>query len=205
MKLYGHPLSGHAHRVKSFLGLLGLEFEETTVDLMAGENKQPEFLKLSPLGQVPVLVDGDVVIRDSAAALVYLATKYDADRTWLPTDAETAAHIQEWLITGAKEVYDGPFACRLVKLIGAPFDYDAAAAKSADVLAMFDAHLAGRHWLVGDAPTIADVCNYSYIAVAPEGEIDLTPYANVTDWLKRIEGIDGFVGMPAAAELMAAK
>ena len=62
MKLYHHPISGHAHRARLFLGLLGLEHELVEVDLANGAHKSPEFVKLNPLGQVPVLQDGDTVI-----------------------------------------------------------------------------------------------------------------------------------------------
>ena len=69
LKLYDYPLSGHAHRLRLFLSLLGLEYERVVVDMLKGEHKAPEYVKLSPLGQVPTLVDGDVVITDSTAGL----------------------------------------------------------------------------------------------------------------------------------------
>lgn len=80
MKLYHHPISGHAHRARLFLGLLGLEHELVEVDLANGAHKSPEFLKLNPLGQVPVLEDGDKVITDSNAIMVYLAKKNRRDQ-----------------------------------------------------------------------------------------------------------------------------
>ncbi len=83
MKLYTHPLSGHAHRASLFLSLIGADVEEIVVDLAAGEHKTPAFLQLNRFGQVPVLVDGDTVIADSNAILVYAARKHG--RTdWLP-------------------------------------------------------------------------------------------------------------------------
>ena len=93
MKLYHHPLSGHSHRARLFLSLLGLPYELVEVDLKSGAHKKPEFLKLNPFGQVPVLEDNDVVIADSNAILVYLAKK--AARTdWLPEDAKGAAALR---------------------------------------------------------------------------------------------------------------
>ena len=68
--LYGHPMSGNSYKVKLLLSLLGLDYEWITVDLMKGEHKHPEFLKLNPFGQVPVLVDGDVVLADAQGARV---------------------------------------------------------------------------------------------------------------------------------------
>jgi glutathione S-transferase len=103
MKLYHHPLSGHAHRARLFVSLLGLPHELVEVDLGAGAHKSPEFLKLNPFGQVPVLEDDGVVIADSNAILVYLAKK--AGRTdWLPEDPSGAAAVQRWLSVAAGEV-----------------------------------------------------------------------------------------------------
>lgn len=61
-----------------------------------GEHKSEPFLKLNPLGQVPVLIDGDVVIRDSQAILVDLARRYGG-KNWLPTEAEAMSKIMQWL------------------------------------------------------------------------------------------------------------
>ncbi|MNV89607.1 hypothetical protein D3C71_1839160 [compost metagenome] len=62
-----------------------------------------------------------------------------------------------------------------------------------------DAELAKTPFLVGSAPTIADVANYSYTAHAPEGNVSLEPYGNVRAWLARIEALPGFVPMPRTA------
>ena len=75
LKLYDMQRSGHAHRVRLFLSLLEQRYESIPVNLLAGEHRSPGFLAMNPLGQVPVLVDDDVVITDSTAALVYLAHK----------------------------------------------------------------------------------------------------------------------------------
>ncbi|HEY9193188.1 MAG TPA: glutathione S-transferase N-terminal domain-containing protein, partial [Methyloversatilis sp.] len=74
--LHGFRLSGHSHRAELFLSLLGLPFEFRQVDLAAGAHKQPEFLAKNPFGQVPVIEDGEVVVADSTAILVYLASRY---------------------------------------------------------------------------------------------------------------------------------
>lgn len=205
MKLYDSPISGHAHRVRAFLHLLGLDFERVVVDLAGGEHKRPEFLALNPLGQVPVLVDGDTVVRDSTAILVYLALAYDSSRRWLPADPVLAAQVQSWLSVSSRELWAGPSAARLVKLFGAKIDYDKAVETTDAVLGgLFEPHLAEREWLVGDQPTIADVACYAYIRVAPDGEVSLEPYPRVRAWLERLESVPGFTAMPAAAELFAA-
>lgn len=193
MKLYVHPLSGHAHRARLFLSLIGAPVEEITVDLAAGEHKQPDFLKLNRFGQLPVLVDGDKVIADSNAILVYVARKFG--RTdWLPDTPEGAAAVQRWLSIAAGQIAFGPAAARLITIFGAKFDPADVIARAHAVLGQIEEELKGRNWILGgDQPTVADVALYSYIANAPEGNVDLSGYAQILAWLKRIEGLQGFV------------
>ena len=82
--LYGGPRSGNAYKVRLLLTLLGLEFEETVIDLQTGDNRTESFLALNPRGQIPTLVDGDVTVWDSQAILVYVARRYG--EAWLPVE-----------------------------------------------------------------------------------------------------------------------
>lgn len=205
MKLYHHPLSGHAHRARLFLSLLGMPHEAVEVDLKAGGHKRPEFLALNPFGQVPVLDDDGTVVSDSNAILVYVARKLG--RTdWLPDDAEGEAAVQRWLSVAAGELAYGPAAARLVTVFGATFSPEEVIGRAHTLLGRLEAHLTGREWLVGERPTIADVALYSYLARAPEGNVDLTGYPTVNAYLRRIEALPGFVpfvqtpaGLTAAA------
>jgi glutathione S-transferase len=191
MKLYFHPLSGHAHRVRLFLSLINAEAEIVAVDLAAGEHKRPAFLALNPFGQIPVFEDDGVVITDSNAILVYLAKKH-APEGWLPEDPLGAATVQRWLSVAAGEIAYGPCAARLVTVFGAKFDTAEVIARAYRILELINAQLADRDWMASDRPTIADVALYSYIARAPEGNIDRSIYRNVTAWLQRVEGLPGF-------------
>lgn len=192
MKLYHHPLSGHAHRVRLFLSLLGVAHELVQVDLMAGAHKQPAFLEMNRFGQVPVLDDDGIIVSDSNAILVYLAKKHR--RTdWLPETPEGAAAVQRWLSVAAGQIAFGPAAARLVTLLGAKFNAEEVIARAHAILAIVDAELDGRSWIAAPQPTIADVALYSYIARAPEGNVDLSAYRNVQTWLGRVEALPGFV------------
>ena len=77
MKLYQLPLSGHAHRAVLFLSLLGQKVELIEVDIPNGAHRTPEYLKLNPFGQVPVLEHDDFVLTESSAILKYLADKFN--------------------------------------------------------------------------------------------------------------------------------
>ena len=205
MKLYHYPLSGHAHRARLFISLLGIPHDLVEVDLRSGAQKAPEFLALNPFGQVPVLDDDGTIVSDSNAILVYLATKLG--RTdWLPADAKGAAAVQRWLSVAAGDVAFGPAAARLITVFGASYNPDDVIARAHVLLKRLEAHLAGRDWLVGAAPTIADVALYSYLSSAPEGNVDLSAYPGVNALLRRIEALPGFVpfaktpvGLAAAA------
>lgn len=193
MKLYYHPLSGHAHRARLFLSLTQTPFELVEVDLAKGAHKAPEFLALNRFGQVPVLDDDGIVIADSAAILIYIARKQGLT-DWLPTDPAKAAAVQRWLSVAAGQIAFGPAAARLITVFGAGFNADEVIGRAHAVLKNIDEELSGKQWIIGGAqPTIADVALYSYIARAPEGNVDLAPYANVAAWLKRIEDLPGFV------------
>lgn len=204
IKLYRYPLSGHSHRVENFLSILGLDAEIFTVDLPNGEHKQPEYLKKNILGQVPVLEDGPFSIADSNAILIYLASKYDKKRDWLPLGAEEAANVQRFLSIAADEIAHGPAAARLVTVFGAGLDHEKAIADAHTILEVLETYLQDRDWLACDHATIADIANYTYIAHAPEGNVSLNGYPNVRAWLQRVETLPGFIPMQSTAVGMAA-
>ncbi|ABX18710.1 glutathione S-transferase family protein [Burkholderia multivorans] len=194
IRVYSFPLSGHAHRVRLFLSLLGLPFETVDVDLAAGAQRAPAFLALNPLGQVPVIDDNGTVLADSNAILVYLAKRY-GDAHWLPDDPLGAAAVQRWLSFAAGPIATGPAAARLVTVFGAALDHDAAKRTAAKLLTAIDGELADKPFAIGAQPTIADIAAYTYIAHAPEGGVSLDPYPHVRAWLARIEALPRFVAM----------
>ncbi|MHC0612577.1 glutathione S-transferase family protein [Komagataeibacter oboediens] len=189
--LYGMPLSGHVHRVRLLLSMLDLEYRFEVVDASA-----PELLRLNPLGQVPVLRDGDLVLADSNAILVYLAKAYGAGTHWLPDDAVGAAHVQRWLSIAAGELRQGPAAARMVALFGKAGEPADARARAAGLLTFMDRWLDGRAYLAAACPTLADLACYGYTAHAPEGGVSLEPYPHVRAWLERIEALPRFVPLP---------
>jgi glutathione S-transferase len=202
IRLHRFALSGHCHRVELMLSLLDLPFETIDVDLKGREQKSPEFLRKNPLGLVPVIEDGGVIVADSNAILVYLATRYDASGRWYPREAAASARVQQWLSLAAGPLAFGAAAARVIKVFGAPLDWNRAAAIAADLLAHLDRHLANREFLASEHPTIADVAMYSYTAHVPEGGISLEPHAAIRGWLARVEALPRFVPMrksPVAA------
>lgn len=193
LKLYRHPLSGHAHRAQLALSLLGIPHELVEVDLMKGAHKTAEFIKMNPFGQVPVIDDEGTIVYDSNAILIYLASKYDTGGRWLPHDPKGQADVQAWLSVAAGQIAFGPAAARLVTVFGAKFNPDDVIGRAHALLKVMEGQLATRDFLVGNTATLADIAAYSYISSAPEGNVDLASYANVLAWLARIEALPGFV------------
>ena len=204
IKLYRHPLSGHSHRVELILSILGIDADIIDIDLADGAHKKPDFLQKNAFGQLPVLEDGELTLADSNAILVYLASKYDQGRTWLPNDPIQAAQVQRFLSTAAGPIAYGPAMARLVTVFGAGLDHKRAIDTANSVLGVLEGHLSERKWLATTDPTIADLANYAYIAHAPEGNVSLHDYPRVRAWLKRIEQLPGFVPMQATAVGLAA-
>lgn len=195
IRVHRMALSGHCHRVELFLSLLRLPCELVDVDMRARAHKSPAFLALNPFGQVPVIEDGELVLSDSNAILVYLEGRY-APGQWLPRDPVAAARVQQWLSVAAGPVAFGAAAARVIALFGRPEDPAPAVARAHQLFAVMEAQLAQRPWLAGETPTLADVANYAYAVTAPEGGVSLADYPAVRAWLARVEALPGFVPMP---------
>ena len=202
MQLYHHPLSGRSHRVRLFLALVNEPVELIEIDIRRGENKTNEFLKLNRFGQVPVLKDGDVVLSDSNAILIYLAKKLGR-KDWLPEDPVGAASVQRWLSVAAGEIAYGMATARRIVLFSARPAPDDVVSRSYALLNVLDEEPKQRDWLTGRL-TVADIALYAYVARAPEGGIDRTSYPYVQTWLCRIESLPHFVPFVRTATGLAA-
>ncbi|WP_462137269.1 glutathione S-transferase family protein [Candidatus Mycalebacterium sp.] len=198
MKLYTHPLSGNAYKSELLLSYLGAEFEKIVIDIFKGEHQTDEFKKLNPNCKIPVLVDGDFVMWESNALLFYIARKF-APNPYLPEDPEGFGKVAQWVVFG-KTTLDTPLAlARFWTKYLSPdkVDADALEQKRAEgraALEVFNGCLAGREFLAGSY-TIADIACYPYVALANEGEIDISQYPEVAKWVKRVESQPGFVSM----------
>ncbi|MCW2248184.1 glutathione S-transferase [Azospirillum fermentarium] len=195
MKLYDLELSGNCYKVRLFAALAGIPLEIVPVDFLNGEHKRPPLSDLNPWGEIPILVDGAVVLRDSHAILTYLAGAY-GDERWLPRDPAGLAAVVQWLSTAANEVQNGPASARLVDKFGYAIDKADTLRRSDRILPLIDAHLAKTPWLAADRPTIADCAVFPYVALAPEGGVALEPYPHIRAWIGRIKALPGFRPMP---------
>ncbi|MBN9414217.1 MAG: glutathione S-transferase family protein [Candidatus Eremiobacteraeota bacterium] len=195
MKLYDFELSGNCYKVRLFLSFLQLEWERELVAL-GTQNKTPEFLALNPVGLVPVLQDGETVLWDSQAILVYLARRYDRSERWLPLDACGLSQVTAWLSLASNEIGAGPAGIRRIHLFGREEDESKGRALTEKVFGVLESRLASHPWLVGDHPTVADVACYPYLALSPDGKFDTSPYPAVLAWFSRIQALPGYLALP---------
>jgi glutathione S-transferase len=159
MKLYEFPPT-RSIRVRWTLQELGVDFDAVTVNLMAGEHRQPEFRAINPAGKIPVLVDGDLVLTESVAIVVYLADKYPEKR-FLPADPRGRAEAMRWLLFTATELEQPLWRMAKHNFIypeerRLPADIALAREDFAAMAAVVERHMAGRDFVVGDSATVAD-------------------------------------------------
>lgn len=165
MKLYGFGAT-RSLRVMWALLELDAEFEYVVVNLLAGEHLSPQFLELNPAGKLPVLVDGELVLTESAAIVLYLAEKYP-DKGLLPADINERAQVYRWISFTLTELESA-----LWRITRHTFLYPVEKRSAADIvlagedfLAMgkvLDKHMTGRDFIVGNTFTAAD-CVAAYV------------------------------------------
>lgn len=199
LKLYDLERSGNCYKIRLFLSVLGLEYEKVSVAV--DDLQSQEFIDLNPNCLVPVLIDGDEVIIDSAAILAYLALAHGGE-AWFPQAPLQLARVLRWLTFEQAEGRYGLARMRAIALglasslarSGTLAESEAIATAALDTL---EQHLAGNRWLAGDAqPTIADIACYPYTALITDAGVSLEPRAAIGDWMRRIEALPGYVDLP---------
>ncbi len=170
------------------LAFLNIEYERVDIDLLKKDQLHPDFVKLNPLHKVPVLDDGGVVLRDSAAILIYLARKYGKEE-WYPDDPLAMAEIQQWLSFSVNEVFNGLAISRAIIIFKRDMDLDEPRRIAKDALDSMEHRLKDHDWLALDRFTLADLACYPYTALIHEGELSLEAYPAIRAWFKRIEAM----------------
>ena len=146
MKLYFAPRT-RAVRVRWLLEELGVPYELVRLDVSKEENKTPAYLALNPLGELPVLVEGEVTLFDAAAICLYLADRFPERNLALPPGSPERGDYLQWML----------FAERTLEPVLADPPRTAQQPSLDTLLAMIEARLAGREFLAGGSFTAADV------------------------------------------------
>jgi len=200
IKLYDYELSGNCYKLRLLMSFLGLKYDTQMIDFYPGnQHKSLDFLKINPLGQLPVIDDDGLVLRDAQAILVYLASKYDKSGKWYPVDnPQLIGQVSQWLafadgITGtssAARLHDALFYSQI--------DINAAREGAHKRFRILDEHLYfaeldGQSWICpGDHPTIADIACFPYIILSEEGDVSRIDYPAIRRWCDRFKRIPGF-------------
>jgi glutathione S-transferase len=195
--LHGSPHSLPTYRVALMLRLCRVGFSFRYVSFQRKMHRTLEFRSLSRWGQVPVLEYDGRVLLQSPAILEYLSKTL---RRFGGVDAEQCQQIREWLFWDADRLYPplyGWYGVELGRRGLLPLSFDPVVVaefdrRGAAALDALDGHLAGRDFIVGDTPTIADVCCYADIAFAKLSDKDLSERPSVVAWAARIEALAGF-------------
>ena len=188
MKLYGF---GPTRSLRALWGLreLDADFEFIPVNLLAGEHKHPDFLRLNPAGKIPVLVDGDTIVPESAAIVLYVADKY-REKGLLPASLEARAQVYRWTMFAVTELEQPLWRISKHSALypeekRLPADIALAREEFLAMAAVLDSHLEGRRFIVGDNVTVADCVTASVIDWADESEL-IGGFARLRGYLERM-------------------
>jgi glutathione S-transferase len=189
LKLYDSPECPFCQKTRIVLAEKDLSFETVPVDLQAGEQKRPEFLKLNPFGKVPVLIDDEVIVYDSTIINEYLEDEYPHPQL-MPSDSAARARVRTF-----EDYADNAFIpltgtiMRELRKPEAERDQEkltTSRQQVARMLAVIDGSLAGRNWLVGNF-SLADVAFAPRVVILPALGVTLDPeWRNVAAWIQRL-------------------
>lgn len=199
--LYNYEMDEGSYRVRLLLSMLGLSYKTIAVDMFPGrEETKPGMLALNPLGSMPVLRDGDLILHGCEPILAYLARAYDPARRWLPEEAASFGLTTMWLHFSATALAPA-VAARLQSLFATPGDEAASRAGARKAFRVMDDHMTLRHfdgleWFVGDGPTLADLALFPSFALSRDYGVDHDDYPALRRWLRRFRTIEGFRTMP---------
>jgi glutathione S-transferase len=159
MKLYEFGPT-RALRARWALQELGVEFEAVKINLIAGEASSPEFLRLNPAAKLPVLIDGDQVLTESVAIVLYLAEKHP-EGGLLPKNLTDRAQAYRWLLFTATELEQPLWRIARHGFLypeekRSPADIQLAREDFRPMVEVMDRHMQGRSYIVGDSATVAD-------------------------------------------------
>ena len=195
LKLYDDPDSGNGYKVQLLLALLGVPHDLVTVNAVQGETRKEAFLAKNPNGRIPLLeLEDGGLLPESNAILFYLAegTRY------LPGDRLGRARALQWMFF--EQYSHEPYIAVLRfwkrhtdKTPQAEPQWADKEKRGYDALGVMEKTLAGQDWLLGAAPSVADISLYAYTHVADQGGFDLGRFPALRAWIERFPGLPGYV------------
>lgn len=195
MKLYYDPITVNCRKVVAGLDLIGAGYEDELLSYFGGDHKKPEFRAVNPNAELPALVDGDLVLWESNAILVYGAEKA-GNRTAYPADAKIRADIARWLLWECSKWFDACYVYLVQNVVNPILDstpdqavLDAHEPAFRNLASILEAALEGREWLCADNPTIADIAVAAPMHLHAVQKLPLDDYPNIRGWIARVEAL----------------
>jgi glutathione S-transferase len=189
--LYGSPLSSPVNKVRYVANYLNLAYEFHFVNLAAGEQRKPEYLKINPYGRVPAMDDNGFMLAESNAIIRYLATK--AQTPLYPIELQQRAVIDQWIDFASHHV-----SMSLSKIIYNKYFYQLAGVEK-DERALEDGHkfinqflpiieqqLTQHAFIASSQFSLADIAMLAALDVSELCDIDLSHYTHICAWRKKL-------------------
>jgi glutathione S-transferase len=192
-RLYCFAQSGNAYKAALMLNLCGADWEARFVDFFNGETRTPEFRQINEMGEVPVLEHQKKRLSQSGVILDYLVARFEKFG-W--ADEDERREILRWLLWDNHKLtsYIGTlrFLTRFMKTGETPVT-EFLRGRVQAALGVLNRHLDGRHFALGERPTIADISMCGYLYWPDEFGVAWAGYPQIGAWLERIKGLPGWV------------
>ncbi|WP_208349699.1 glutathione S-transferase family protein [Pseudaestuariivita rosea] len=191
IKLHCFGESGHSYKVALALTLAKLDWQPVFVDFFNGENRTPDYLALNPMGEAPVMVDGDVTLTQSGVILDYLSEKTGLFGLH---DPAIRRDVLKWVLWDNHKMSSNIGVLRFLK------NFLPADKRPAETIAFLEGRqrvafkilntaLQDQPWLVGDTITAADLSCCSYLYYPEDMGFDRKDWPHIDAWLTRISDL----------------
>ena len=179
----------NGHKISIALEEMGLEYTVHHIDLMASEQKKPEFLAINPNGRIPAIIDrdnDDFAVFESGAILMYLAEKTGR---FIPSDPKKYSQVMQWLMfqmggvgpmMGQANVFYRYFPEKI------PAAIDRYQNEGRRLFEVLDAQLANNQYIAGNEYSIADMSTWPWVRIHEWSGISIDGLSNLTRWLEEL-------------------
>jgi glutathione S-transferase len=202
LKIYATPLSANGRKVLGVCRHLELNPEIHEVNVYRGEGRSPEYLAINPSGKIPTLVDGELILSESNAILLYLAEAHGGNQLW-SSDAKQRGRIAQWLFWEAAH-WQPTLIAFLSEVVGhrllpervprprhAP---DWSSALVQPILKTLESALGSAVFLTGSQATIADFSVAGMTTYFRAAAFPFQSFPNISGWHARIEALESWRG-----------
>jgi len=202
LTLYGHPLSSPSNKVRMTAHAVGEEYDFILIDLSKGEQKSEKYLAVNPVGQVPAIEDGDLMLFESNAICKYLARK---NRSALaPEEPATQARVDQWTDLVSNLLNTGYTRLLYNKVVAPQIGVEAddnAIREGEEMLAralpIIEAQLGRGGFLAGGELSLADIALLATMDPTEILEVDLSTYPKLAAWREDLRGRDFYTRVHA--------